>query len=51
LTTHISDAEIMERVSGELDLEIAAASLVDAANRAGGIDNTTVLLVRYEKDA
>jgi protein phosphatase len=51
LTTHVSDADIMERVSDEADIEIAAASLVEAANRAGGIDNTTVLLVRYEKDA
>lgn len=51
LTTHVSDAHIMQRVSDEQDLEVAAAGLVDAANRAGGIDNTTVLLVRYEKDA
>lgn len=51
LTTHVSDAEIMQRVSDESDLEAAAAGLVDAANRAGGVDNTTVLLVRYEKDA
>ena len=51
LTTHVGDAEIAERVSGEVDLEIAAAGLVDAANRAGGIDNTTVLLIRYERGA
>ncbi len=51
LTTHVSDAEIAERVSEESDLELAAGGLVDAANRAGGIDNTTVLLVRYEDDA
>ena len=51
LTTHVSDVEIMQRVSDETDLEAAAAGLVDAANRAGGVDNTTVLLVRYEKDA
>jgi len=49
LTTHIEDEEIAERVHGEHDLEAAAAGLVDAANRAGGVDNTTVLLVRYEK--
>lgn len=51
LTTHVEDSEIAERVSGEADLELVATGLVDAANRAGGVDNTTVLLVRYEKDA
>lgn len=50
LTTHIEDDEIAERVESEEDLEAAAAGLVDAANRAGGVDNTTVLLVRYEKE-
>jgi protein phosphatase len=49
LTTHIEDEEIAERVGGEEDLEAVAAGLVDAANGAGGVDNTTVLLVRYEK--
>jgi protein phosphatase len=50
LTTHLEDEEIAQRVCGESDLESAAAGLVDAANRAGGADNTTVLLVRYEKE-
>ena len=50
LTTHIEDAEIAERVASEQDLEAAAAGLIDAANQAGGVDNTTVLLVRYDKD-
>jgi protein phosphatase len=49
LTTHIADHEIARRVAGENDLERAAADLVTAANAAGGIDNTTVLLVRFEK--
>ncbi len=51
LMTHVPDSEIAARVCDELDLEVAAAGLVDAANRAGGIDNTTVLLARYEKEA
>jgi protein phosphatase len=50
LTTHVTDAEIAERLVDESDLEAAATGLVDAANRAGGIDNTTVLLVRYEDE-
>ncbi|HIF91954.1 MAG TPA: Stp1/IreP family PP2C-type Ser/Thr phosphatase [Myxococcales bacterium] len=50
LTTHLEDEEIAQRVCDEPDLEAAAAGLVDAANRAGGADNTTVLLVRYEKE-
>jgi len=49
LTTHIGDEEIARRLSDEQDLEAAAADLVDAANRAGGVDNVTVLLIRYEK--
>lgn len=50
LTTHISDNEIAERVGSEDDLDLAAAGLVDSANRAGGQDNITVLLIRYEKE-
>ena len=50
LTGHVDDAEIADRVGSEEDLERAADSLVDAANRAGGLDNITVLLVRYEKE-
>jgi len=50
LTTHVGDDEIAERLSAEVDLETAASGLVDAANRAGGLDNISVLLVRYEKD-
>ncbi len=51
LTGHIEDDEIASLVGGEGDLQSAANNLVDAANRAGGQDNITVLLVRYEKDA
>ncbi len=59
LTTHVEDSEIAETLcggahangdDGQLDLEAAARGLVDRANRAGGLDNITVLLMHYEKD-
>jgi serine/threonine protein phosphatase PrpC len=50
LTTHVEDDEIAAQVDANPDLEAVAAGLVDAANRAGGVDNTTVLLVRYAKE-
>ena len=50
LTTHLDDGEIAEQICADRDLEEVAAGLVDSANQAGGVDNTTVLLVRYEKE-
>ncbi len=50
LTTHLDDEEIAEQICADRDLEEVAAGLVDSANQAGGVDNTTVLLVRYEKE-
>jgi len=50
LTTHVEDEEIAAHVGANENLEEVAAGLVDAANQAGGVDNTTVLLVRYEKE-
>ena len=51
LTGHVDDEEIADHLMSEPDLEAAAASLVDTANKAGGQDNITVLLVRYEKES
>jgi protein phosphatase len=51
LTTHVGDQQIAEVLSGQDDLEQAAAQLVEEANQAGGLDNITVMLVRYEKEA
>lgn len=50
LTAHVSDEELAEHVAARPDLEACAAGLVEAANAAGGSDNVTVLLVRYEKE-
>lgn len=41
--------QIMESANGDLD--VAARSLVDASNAAGGEDNVTVILVQLEEDA
>jgi protein phosphatase len=49
LTGHVQDEEIFERLTHEQDLDRAAQGLVDAANQAGGLDNITVVLIRYEK--
>jgi len=51
LTTQVAESEIVDRLRDERDLEVVANGLVDAANRAGGVDNTTVMLIRYERDA
>ena len=45
LTTHVGDAEIASHLGDGVDLDGAAVRLVEAANRAGGLDNVTVLLV------
>ena len=50
LTTHVGDAEIAQRLSDEQDLERVAAGLIEAANRAGGLDNSTVVLTRFERE-
>ena len=50
LTTHVDDREIAACLGEEADLERAAERLVDAANRAGGVDNVTVLLIRVERE-
>jgi protein phosphatase len=48
LTGHLEDAEIAELVSGESDLDAACERLIDLANRRGGDDNITVVLLRCE---
>lgn len=48
LTGEISDEEIESMLAAGLPLEELCAGLVDAANRAGGHDNITCMLVRAE---
>jgi len=50
LTNHMRDEEIAAAVGGDVDLQDLCDGLVDLANRRGGDDNTTVLVVRFEKD-
>lgn len=45
LTDQVSDESIAEILAAHPDPEAACSTLVEAANRAGGVDNVTVLLV------
>lgn len=50
LTDMVSDTEIGEILcASSLDLELASAQLIQAANRAGGEDNITVTLLRVDE--
>jgi len=46
LTDLITDESILDQIQSSETLEGACKSLVDSANSAGGVDNTTVLLVK-----
>jgi len=48
LTTHVRDEELPGAVQPGCDLQKTCDGLVEAANRRGGLDNTTVVLVRLE---
>jgi serine/threonine protein phosphatase PrpC len=50
LTTHVEDHEIAKEVADAVDLEETCETLVALANRRGGEDNTTVVVVRCEAD-
>jgi serine/threonine protein phosphatase PrpC len=49
LTTHVQDADILDAVLDNDDPQRACDLLVEAANRRGGVDNTTVLIMRFDK--
>jgi protein phosphatase len=42
----VEDAKLLEVVRAAPDLEAAVASLIEAANAAGGTDNITVLALQ-----
>ncbi len=44
----LSDAEMLDLVNQNSDLDKASSALIAAANRAGGVDNVTVALVRID---
>jgi protein phosphatase len=46
LTTHVTEAEIVEIMSSEKSLEAICNALIDKANEAGGQDNITVVAVK-----
>ncbi len=48
LTGPVSDGEIARFVLGEDDPEAAVAKLIEAANAAGGPDNITIVLLRFD---
>lgn len=47
LTTQLSDSEITELLSTDVSAEEACGLLINAANVAGGQDNTTVVLAHF----
>jgi protein phosphatase len=50
LTNMLPDVRILEVVTGRgTDLEGACGDLVEEANRAGGRDNVSVILARYQR--
>jgi serine/threonine protein phosphatase PrpC len=50
LTNHVRDDEIAVAIARCLDLQEVCDGLVELANLRGGEDNTTVVIVRYEKE-
>jgi serine/threonine protein phosphatase PrpC len=47
LTGHLSDDDIAESLNANVDAKEACHRLVNAANQAGGTDNTTVVVARF----
>jgi protein phosphatase len=49
LTAHLQDDEILAQMMDQDDPQLACEALVHTANQRGGVDNITVLIVRYDK--
>lgn len=49
VTDMLTDDEICRIIDDRMDLDVLAKALVDAALEAGGVDNTTALLLRFTK--
>ena len=47
LTNMVEDEQIFRIVRGAQSLQDAGAKLIDAANRAGGKDNISVVLAKF----
>ena len=50
LTNMISDSEICDIVTSDISLSEKTQTLIRFANNAGGLDNITVALVRFDKE-
>ena len=50
LTNMISDSEICDIVTSDISLSEKTETLIRFANNAGGLDNITVALVRFDKE-
>lgn len=49
LTRHLGDPQILDIIQGASSVAAAADRLVEAARQAGGSDNITVLLLRFQQ--
>ena len=50
LTNMISGSEIYDIVTSDISLSEKTQTLIRFANNAGGLDNITVALVRFDKE-
>jgi protein phosphatase len=50
LTTHLQDAEILEVVEQDRELQKTCDALIASANQRGGLDNITILMLRFDED-
>lgn len=48
LTAHLRDEEILSVIEAQEEPQVACEILVSVANQRGGVDNTTVLVARYD---